>query len=482
MLPSLPGMEHSSRVSRKSIDPMARRLGGAALALAMTATIAGSVGYASAASQSTSASGELSGRTACVDRRDGSLRLASKCQRNERSITLAIVQNSGVPTTHSLALTDAITTTVPGPVGPVGPAGSTGPAGAVGATGPAGPQGAQGAQGPQGSSGGGGGASGCSLAAYPNFVGANFSGCEWYATQINSGDFTNATLASVVLTNGSLASANLTNANLTGARITYTNFQNANLAGANLTNANLTGAYLVPAALDGANLTNANLTGASLAGSATGLTGTSGLILPAANFLVPSVNAIGGPSMALINADLRGTVLVGKDLTNATLTGSNLQGVDLRTTTFWYTTLTNADLRGANLTGVNLNESYLIGANFAGATLANASLTGRFTNANFSGQDMRAVGSVNFQYFSGTNLSNANLAGMTVRYSGFSGANFSGANMAGTDFWGSDFSGANLTGSTGTPASVGSVNLDTTTRCRNGNLYDGIASPSTCFS
>ena len=54
--------------------------------------------------------------------------------------------------------------------------------------------------------------------------------------------------------------------------------------------------------------------------------------------------------------------------------------------------------------------------------------------------------------------------------------------MAGTDFFGSDFSGANLTGSTGTPTSVGGVQLDTTTRCRNGNLYDGSASPITCFS
>lgn len=62
---------------------------------------------------------------ACVNRHNGTLRLAGRCRRAERPVTW----------------------NVQGPSGPQGPGG---PAGPVGSVGPAGPQGGQGGQGPPG--------------------------------------------------------------------------------------------------------------------------------------------------------------------------------------------------------------------------------------------------------------------------------------------------------------------------------------------
>ena len=377
------------------VDRTARRVGAAGLVLALTASVAATMGYATAASRPME-DGDLIARSACASRDDGALRIATRCSKGERRITLAVVAPNQA---NAATVKDPIVAGAPGPAGPAGPAGpegpagATGPTGATGATGAQGPAGPQGAQGPQGPSGGGGGGTNtaCSLSAYPNFAGVDFTGCEWYATNMNGGNFTNANFTNAIITNGSMRDTNLTGVNLSSARATYTDFWNANLTNANLTGAVLTGSGLNFVDLDGANLTNVDLSAAgALSGSVQGLSQTSGLILPPGLFYIPSTGtstlSIGGLRMTVDNADLRGTLLAGKSLVYSTLNGADARAVDMRTTVLDDTQFIGADFTGANFTGVNMN-----GSNFTNANLTNAVLSGATIRGNYEGTNLTGV-------------------------------------------------------------------------------------------
>ena len=91
----------------------------------------------------------------------------------------------------------------------------------------------------------------------------------------------------------------------------------------------------------------------------------------------------GGNQANLCQADLRGIVARGTDLTWANLTGANLTGADL----------TWADLTWAILTGVNLTWADLSGADLTGANLTGANLTWAIlTGAILTGAELLAYG------------------------------------------------------------------------------------------
>ena len=74
----------------------------------------------------------------------------------------------------------------------------------------------------------------------------------------------------------------------------------------------------------------------------------------------------GGNQANLCQADLRGIIARGTDLTLADLSGADLTGANL----------TGAILTGANLTGANLTWAILTGTDLTGANLTGAILTG----------------------------------------------------------------------------------------------------------
>ena len=86
----------------------------------------------------------------------------------------------------------------------------------------------------------------------------------------------------------------------------------------------------------------------------------------------------GGNRANLCQADLRGIVARGTDLTWANRTGANLTGADL----------TWADLTWAILTGVNLTGADLSGADLTGAILTGTDLTG----TDLTGTELLAYG------------------------------------------------------------------------------------------
>jgi len=106
----------------------------------------------------------------------------------------------------------------------------------------------------------------------------------------------------------------------------------------------------------------------------------------------------GGNQANLCQADLRGIVARGTDLTWANLTGANLTGADLTWADLTWAILTGvnltwadlsgADLSGANLTGANLTWAILIGTDLTGANLTGANLTG----AILTGAELLAYG------------------------------------------------------------------------------------------
>jgi hypothetical protein len=105
-----------------------------AVLLLAALVLCGTAGYAIAQSQSAPA------LKTCVKKKGGALRVASKCRKGERKVTLAQVGPAGAAGTAGTA-------------GATGAAGTAGPSGGAGATGPVGPQGAPGPPGTAGADG-----------------------------------------------------------------------------------------------------------------------------------------------------------------------------------------------------------------------------------------------------------------------------------------------------------------------------------------
>jgi len=117
----------------------------------------------------------------------------------------------------------------------------------------------------------------------------------------------------------------------------------------------------------------------------------------------------GGNRANLCQADLRGIIARGTDLTLADLTGANLTGANLTGTD-----LMGANLTGANLTGANLTLADLTGADLTGAILTGTDLTGTdLTGANLTG----------------ANLTGADLTGATLTWAILTGAILTGAEL-----------------------------------------------------
>ena len=89
------------------------------------------------------ASSDVNQVSACVNNKNGTLRIANKCAANERLLLLNKIGPQGI---QGIQGERGET----GPAGPQGPKGDTGAQGIMGMTGPAGPQGPQGPQGPAG--------------------------------------------------------------------------------------------------------------------------------------------------------------------------------------------------------------------------------------------------------------------------------------------------------------------------------------------
>jgi uncharacterized protein YjbI with pentapeptide repeats len=154
----------------------------------------------------------------------------------------------------------------------------------------------------------------------------------------------------------------------------------------------------------------------------------------------------------LEEADLRGAVLSGANLSNAYLSQANLGGTHLNEADLSRAQLAMAYLSGANLKNVDLSRAglalaYLVGANLSGANLSYANLT----EANLSGAD-----------FSRTNLFNARLKFANLHGTNLSSANLKEANLNGATFIRTNFSKATLINCSVHGIAVWSVQLEDT--------------------
>ena len=144
-------------------------------------------------------------------------------------------------------------------------------------------------------------------------------------------------------------------------------------------------------------------------------------------------NPINGLALECLGfLNLGGCRLHGRDLNNANLQYSNLEGVWLS-----LAILPNANFLGAKLEHANFTRSVLFHARFKGASLIRVG----FVDANLEGADLREA-----------NLKEANLEGANLKEANLEGANLEGANLEGANLKGANLKGANLpNGKTWTP-------------------------------
>ncbi|WP_416212598.1 pentapeptide repeat-containing protein [Nostoc sp. ChiQUE01b] len=236
----------------------------------------------------------------------------------------------------------------------------------------------------------------------------NFSRANLYSIDLRHSDLSNA----------NLRGANLRQADLGVAYLINVDLRDANLTGARLEYCNLTGADLRDANLMGANLSQANLTDTNLMG--TNLRGINReeilfchTIMPDGSIENDLIRVISTqeflrryatgerrfPGIVLHRADLRGQDLRGiilthdevvkqlkypAHLTNANLSGANLEGctlsgvnfrgAKLSDTNLYRAILRSADLSYADLRGANLVYADMEGVDFTGANLTRANV------------------------------------------------------------------------------------------------------------
>lgn len=172
------------------------------------------------------------------------------------------------------------------------------------------------------------------------------------------------------------------------------------------------------------------------------------------------------------------------NLRDAVLTGADLRGADFSGADLIYANLENVNLQqakllGANLTGANLAGANLIGANFSGANLSGADLTGinlsqtilrgvRLNDSQLVGTDLTGVQLVAVEFtgakMNGVKLLNADLSGAILSRADLSGARLNGARLSGV--WlnlalliGSDLANSNLDGASLIGADLASADL-----------------------
>ena len=136
----------------------------------------------------------------------------------------------------------------------------------------------------------------------------------------------------------------------------------------------------------------------------------------------------------LIDTNLSNTKFIDADLSHAILTGSTLTGTDF----------TNADLTGVTLSHKDLAKTILRGVNLTDANLFNVNLSGAdLSGADMSGVDLTKL-DISQTILKGTNLSGKDLTDNPITGSNLKSANLDHADLTGADLSGKDLTGANL--------------------------------------
>jgi uncharacterized protein YjbI with pentapeptide repeats len=314
-----------------------------------------------------------------------------------------------------------------------------------------------------------------------NLTGANLTGAT--LTGIASGSVTGTPTfsASYSMVNGYVVGPSV---NLTNATLSNQNLSSKDLSGATLTGANLSGITVNTSTV----FTNAVFTNV-VTGNITGTTNN----FPT-NYNIIGGYVI-GPSVNLVNATLSGANLSTKNLTGVDLTGANLSGANLSnvtinsSTNFTNSTLTNVssgslsgttstfptnyniiggyvigpsvNLSNAVLSGLNLNTKILTGVNFTNANLTNVVLTGstidsstNMTNATLTNVTTGSLIGTSTSFSSSYNLINGYVVGPSVN---LTGANLSGQNLTNKDLSSANLTNVNLTSATLTGLKTGFI-------------------------
>lgn len=215
--------------------------------------------------------------------------------------------------------------------------------------------------------------------------------------------------------------ATLNECNLAGAQIPHIILRQANLNIANLSTANLSHSDFQQASLNVSRFSGANLSQACLRQA--------------------QINVANMIRAVLVGADLSEASLIRSellraDLSNANLNRANLTEADLRETRFRWAklreaTLNQGDLRKSNLMGANLEGAQLHAAHLGEAVLSSAVLQrAELRHANLVKADLRGAN------LRGANLRWADLSGAILHEADLTDAKLSGAILIGADLRG----------------------------------------------
>ena len=244
-------------------------------------------------------------------------------------------------------------------------------------------------------------------------------------------------------------------ANLSGQDLNSLNLSTVSLAGTNFTSANLSGANLRNASLAGTNFTSANLSGANLTGQ-----DLSGATITHLN----AVGIIGSPTLPANWVEVQ-QVLFGPtaNIQSATLTNANLSGVNLQGATISSSTLTNTNFSNASFSNAQLYSDTFDGSNFNGANFSNITISSGSMNGVTSGniQGLRGVASgsggltccnslgSNYYYGNVSGMANPNGSSAYLPIAVYNGYLFGGgANNSGVDFSNNTFPSGAFLGNT----------------------------------
>lgn len=169
----------------------------------------------------------------------------------------------------------------------------------------------------------------------------------------------------------------------------------------------------------------------------------------------------------LADADLTGSILDGCRMVRTKLERANLFGCDLRKADLRQAVLIRADLRGVCLRGANLAQADLTQADFREGkigvphprkgleTLRHETRVGEVDEVNFSGATLDG------SQFTGVSAFKADFSDCSLRGAKLSGGNFKEANLVGAILDGADVSGANLEGANLEGAIMAGVDIST---------------------
>lgn len=223
---------------------------------------------------------------------------------------------------------------------------------------------------------------------------------------------------------GDLTGVNFSKAHLHGAKLHDATLKKANFAKAKLHRAKFHRANLNGATFDGAGLKGAEFYGAKLTGT------------------------------SFVNANLKGAGF-GSTPDSSMASRSSVDDCKANPSTACkYVTLNGADFSGANLAGANFAGALLVNVKFNGANLEGASFQGAehrgslFQKANLKGANFDSGILANYTDFTGADLTNARITGVTILSSVpngdigspvFTGATLDGALMSWSYLAGSQF-------------------------------------------